>query len=130
MRKRIQLTDTEAKKIRAGKGVVKKKRKPEISAPKSLPSLPMDSRKHSRVTDTRHVDVPDIKITLEDTVDRVWHEIYSGLGNESRIRLATNEEAYVILLGMLLGDRDDNPRHGMRFREHDFGKRPLCQEHK
>lgn len=126
------MTDEQVQEARNGKpptGVVKKRRHTEIETPET-PDIKVQTRPMNSVSDTSRLEVADIRASVEETTDRVLHEIYPGMAESPYVRMVTDEEAYVIVLGMLYGEREDNPRHGLKFREHDFGERPLCKEHR
>ena len=100
----------------------------EKKTPQNSTPVPSTPKRISSVGDTHHLEIADIKSVVEDTCDRVLHEIYTGMEDTPAAKLQTDEEAYVILLGMLYGEREDNPRRGLKFREHNFGTRKLCKE--
>lgn len=112
------------KKSTSTKPVAKKKVKVE------KPSLPV--RENERTSGDSNVPTREITAVMEDTFERVYEEIFPNMQTRDyrdRLELALGEEAYIIRLFMLLGHHDDKPRHGVKFRKHEYKSIPDCGRH-
>lgn len=80
------------------------------------------------------VGASDIRGVLEETFARILHELFPTMRTHDEfgnVDLEIKEQAYVVVLRMLLGTDDYQPRQGLRIREKEISnKAKWCKEHR
>lgn len=122
---------TVKKKLNAVKKKTPGGRRTEIQTPNSNAEVKAEIREATEVVRSS-VSAGEIKPCVEDTVWRVVNEISPELESEDNAQMNSNEVAYIIVLHMVLGSPGDNPRRGLKIRNHEYpvGEVPLCREHR
>lgn len=99
---------------------------PDENAEPDIPVVQASSVVRSRVS------AGELKPTLDETVWRVVTEITPDFETTKDAKLNSDEFAYIIMLMMLTGVSEQQPRRGMTIRNHEFTSEemPLCREHR
>jgi hypothetical protein len=136
--KHVEITKDQAESLKSGKPMARgKRRRSERQHDHELEGkLEKRVAEHKRVkqepeTDSK-VGAGALRGVASETIARVYEEIWPGMNvhRNGDPNIEMQEEAYILVLTMIVGNGEDTPRKGLKIREAEIsGDARFCQEH-
>ncbi len=111
-----------------------KQRRTELERDAELEHNAEAPKKPAQRSSDSRVAAVEIRGVMEDTFARVYGEMYPSMhvrNKKDELSLEIKEEAYILLLTMIVGHDDFQPRHGLTIREAEISDSAMfCKEHR
>lgn len=137
--KRVGLTGKALAKFKKGgpvaKGKIKKRAREEDAelVEKATEKTSKRVRANTDPVDHKHVSAGAVRGVMDETMARVYQEmwpsmtVYDEFGN---VDIEIKEESHILMLTMVTGNEDYQPRRGLKIREAEIGDTiGFCAEH-
>lgn len=122
------ISEDDAHKMLNGKPVAKgkvkraeKKHDSDLEG-KMAQKVAENAKPHDRSNDPTKVSGASIRGVMQETIGRCYEEFWPGMnvtGHDGNVDVEIQEEAYILMLTMLVGNDKFTPRRGLKIKEID-----------